>query len=712
MRKILLICGIAVAVVIVGGVIVLATLDVNQFRGKIQAELQQQLHRPVTLGNMSLGLFPLAIRASNVQIGETAAFPTGRPFATVKEIRVSAKLLPLLRKDVQVRSLELEQPAIELVDNAAAHQWNYSDLTGQPPASSSGTGSGGGGGGSSSMSLSSLEINDGSVAISDLGVPGSRTVYDHINVQLTDFGPGKVFHVKAAAQLPGAKADSVVLQGSGGPATNNGIPFNGHFSVTDAPAAAFARFTGAKLPVDGTLSGGADIRTTNAVTNVQGNLVLDHASVHGAAIGIPIKVDYKLANDLRSDVLDAQSARITAGSVVIDATGRLDNKQHTVNGTARTTNANVTDLLALARVLGATKANGSGTLSLNASFSGPQKGPLNYSGTASIPNARLTTGSSSGPTTIRNANVQFNGTNANISAEGLSSGGLALSNLKTTAAINKGVVTLSPLNAQIFGGSAAGVITVDTRPDPQALALNLKLDGIDANQLLSATTSVKNTLYGSLVATPNLKLRLYSGTDALARSMNGTLGLNLTKGRLAGVNIMNQLATIGKFVGYSVNPQNLTTIQKLSGDLAIVNGVASTKNLELQMDEGSLAATGSMNLADQTLNMKTTAVITSSVSQQAGGNRIGGFMQTALANSKGELVIPAIVTGSFAHPHFAPDVEQMAQMKLKNLLPTASSPGKALTNILGGSKAQPGSQQPVGNAVGDVLNSIFNKKKK
>ena len=84
--------------------------------------------------------------------------------------------------------------------------------------------------------------------------------------------------------------------------------------------------------------------------------------------------------------------------------------------------------------------------------------------------------------------------------------------------------------------------------------------------------------------------------------------------------------------------------------------------------------------------------------------------QTALANSKGELVIPATVTGSFAHPHFAPDVEQMAQMKLKNLLPTASAPGKALSNILGGAKAPGGSQQPIGNAVNNALNSLFNGK--
>jgi AsmA protein len=700
MRKTFLVGGIAIAVLIAGAFILLATLNVNQFRGTIQADLEQQLHRPVTLGNMSLGLFPLSIRASNVQIGETASFPTGKLFVTVREIRVRAELMPLLRKQVRVRSLELEQPSIELVDNAA-HQWNYSDLTGQSS----------GGGSSGSMTLSSLQINDGSVAVSDLGVPSSRAVYDHINLQLTDFAPGQVFHVKASAQLPGAKADSVVLEGSGGPAVNSGLPFNGRFSLTQAPVAALGRFSGMTLPVDGALSGGADIRTANAVTSIQGNLVLDHASVHGAAIGIPIRLDYNIADDSRSDVLEAQSARITAGSVVITSTARIDNKLHTINATAHTANANIAELLALARVLGAGNANGSGTLSLDATISGPLKGALNCSGNASIPDARITTGSSSGAVTIRNAKAQFNGSTANISADSLSSQGLVLTNLRTTAALNRGVVALSPVNAQIFGGSAAGPITIDTNPDPQALALNLQLDGVDANQLLSATTSVKNTIYGSLAASTNLKLRLYSASDAIARSMNGTLALNLTKGHLSGVNVMNELASIGKFVGYSVNPQNLTTIVKLSGDLGIINGVANTKNLQLQMEGGSLAAAGSINLADQSLNLKTTAVIDRPTSQKAGGNSVGGFMQTALANSNGELVIPAMVTGSFAHPHFAPDIEQMAQMRLKNLLPTASSPGKALTNILGGSKA-PANSQPIGNAVDNALDSLFNRKKK
>ncbi len=695
-RKILIAGGAVIAAIVIILGILLATLNVNQFRGTIETSLEQELHRSVAMGNMSLGLFPLAIRVNNVQIGENPGFATGRPFVAVNEIRVRCALLPLLRREVRVSSLELEKPSIELVRNAAG-QWNYSDLLGQQ--------SGGSGSGSSSLEISTLRIVDGSVTMADLSKPGSTAAYDHINVDLTDFAPGKTFHVKASAELPGAKADSFVLEGSG-------MPFNGHVSINGAPAAALAKFAGAGIPVDGVLSGSADVQSANSVTTAKGSLSLDRATVHGAPLGVPIRVDFDVASDSRADTTTVRSAKITAGSVVVTATARMNSKNDTVTASAETANANVTHLLALARALGAGNATGSGTLSFNVTASGPLKGELNYSGSATVPDARISSGQSSGPVTIHNASVRFNGSTAEIGAGNLSSGGLALTNLQTTAAFNKGVVTLSPLSAGVFGGTASGTISVDTRQDPQAMTANVKVAGADANQLLSATTSLKNTMYGSLSAATNLKLRLYSAAEAMTRSMNGSLGINLVNGRLGTVNTMNELASIGKFVGYSFNPQTSTVIRKLSGNLAITNGVAQTNNLEMQMEGGSLAAAGVINLVDQTLNLKVTAVVDRSTSQQAGGNRIGGFMQTALLNSGGELVIPATVTGTFAHPRFAPDLEQMAAMRLKRLLPTSAAPGKALLGLFGGGGNQQGQQPSVQNAVGGVLNSIFGGKKK
>ena len=46
----------------------------------------------------------------------------------------------------------------------------------------------------------------------------------------------------------------------------------------------------------------------------------------------------------------------------------------------------------------------------------------------------------------------------------------------------------------------------------------------------------------------------------MARSLNGTLNLQLANGRLAGVDILNQLAGVAKFLGYRQNSQAYTDI--------------------------------------------------------------------------------------------------------------------------------------------------------
>ena len=92
-------------------------------------------------------------------------------------------------------------------------------------------------------------------------------------------------------------------------------------------------------------------------------------------------------------------------------------------------------------------------------------------------------------------------------------------------------------------------------------------------------------------------------------------------------------------------------------------------------------------------------------------------MKTALANNQGELVIPALVTGTFSKPKFEPDVQQMAQMKLKGLIPNINNPASVagtLQNLLGGPKnptetpQQQAQQQQ--NPVQQIL-GLFGKKK-
>jgi hypothetical protein len=274
---------------------------------------------------------------------------------------------------------------------------------------------------------------------------------------------------------------------------------------------------------------------------------------------------------------------------------------------------------------------------------------------------------------------------------------------------------MNPVTADLYGGKEAGAVTVDLRPAQPVYTANLKTTKVDANKLLSSVSSLKQTLYGLLSANVNAS---FSSTtaEAIARSLNGRVAMDLNNGRLMNVDLLHELATVGKFLGNGIPnaPQGFTNIVQLTGNFDINNGIAQTNNLKAAIDGGTLAAAGTVNLASQALDMRLTAVLNKALSQRVGGTQIGGFMNTALANNNGELVMPVLVTGTFQHPQIAPDVQQIAQMKLHNLLPTTNNPGALTSGVLGkilGNKGQGsnGQQQSPGGALSGILGALGKK---
>ena len=190
------------------------------------------------------------------------------------------------------------------------------------------------------------------------------------------------------------------------------------------------------------------------------------------------------------------------------------------------------------------------------------------------------------------------------------------------------------------------------------------------------------------------------------------------------LDLPGELAKIGKFGG--VAPKGYTAVSQMSGTYNIHQGVAQTNDTKAALDIGTMAAEGTINLVSQALSMHVTAVLNKSFSQSVGGTGVGGYLNTALANKNGELVLPVLITGSMDHPTVAPDVQQIAKMKLNNLLPTAGgllngkggNLGGTLGGLLGGQQqpAKPGQpqkqQQQQANPLGDALNSILGGQKK
>jgi AsmA protein len=271
-----------------------------------------------------------------------------------------------------------------------------------------------------------------------------------------------------------------------------------------------------------------------------------------------------------------------------------------------------------------------------------------------------------------------------------------LTNVHSGVNLNHGVVQLNPLTGQAFGGQINGSITADLRHETSSFAVNAKLSGADANQLLTAVANMKDTLTGTLNATMNQTFSTPASGDVV-QTLNGPFALNLTNGKLMKIDLLNELGKIGKFGGGS---KGYTSISRMSGTFDVRNGVANTNDLKAALDVGTMAATGTINLVNEALGLHLTAVLDKAFSQSVGGTGVGGYLNTALGNKNGELVLPVIITGTMSHPVVAPDLQKIGEMKLNNILPSAAGliggkggAGGILGALLGAGQAQPGQQQ-------------------
>jgi len=288
---------------------------------------------------------------------------------------------------------------------------------------------------------------------------------------------------------------------------------------------------------------------------------------------------------------------------------------------------------------------------------------------------------------------------------------LKLNQVRSNVTLDHGLITLNPLTANLYNGQESGTVVINTQATPVTYNVNSHLQGVDANQLLSSISPVR-TLYGLLSANADAHFTTAAGAHNILPTLNGRVSLSLKDGKVANVDLLHHLSTIGQFEQTARAVEPFTQLNQLSGTFDIRNGVAQTNDLKAAMDAGSMAASGVVDLAREQLNLRLTAVLSSSYSQSVGGTGIGGFLNTALANTNGELVIPVLVTGTFQNPQFAPDLQRVADIKLKNVLPGMDNPGAFTKGILGQvlrrKPGQPGqSESPVPAPVPDSLKNLF-----
>jgi AsmA protein len=691
MRKIAIVIGIVAVVIVLAVGVLVATFNPNDYQATIQTKLEQQLNRKVTLGNMSLGLFPLRFRVANLAIAEDPKFNRSGTFVQTQELSVSVKLLPLLSKSVEVDSLTLEHPRVELIKNAEG-VWNFASLGEKTPTAAPSS--------SQQFSLGELAIDDGQIAITDLQDRRPRTVYDHINLKLTDFAPDSPFNLDASVHLPGPGSQEVSLKGKGGPlshANPASTPFRGTLDLKGVQIAGLQKFlqSPALVNTDGVLSGHTEISSQTGKLSANGQMNLDKPRLHGIEVGYPINADYDVSDDLTSDVLRISKGAIKLGPTPVSVTGTVNHKPTpaVLDVDLKAGDVSIAEIARLAAAAGIAFAPGTtvnGRINADIKAQGAADKPA-LNGTLGGRDIQISGKEIAKPVEVKAVNIAL--TPAEIHSDNFN-----VTSGATTATVQFGMKQYT---------SKSPVVDATVRAPQAALP-----------DLLAMAKAYGVTSLDKVSGAGNLSLDMHAtgpvqslSSDQIVKALNGTINLNFNNVRYAGVDVAHELTSLLGSGQAAQKDQGFTNILKMTGAILVKNGIAQTNNLQALLDIGNVGAVGTADLASQTLNMQVNAVLTKAFSQQVGSAGIGSFMNSALANSQGELVIPATVTGTFAKPRFAPDVQKMAQMKLKGLIPTGNNPLGSLLGGLSGQKGQPAAGQPQQNPVNQIM-GLFGSKKK
>jgi AsmA protein len=686
MRKVGIIAAVVVGVIVIGLGAFLALFNPNDYRGVIQSQLEQALGRKVQLGDMSLGIFPLRFRVKNISIADDPHFGSKRPFLQAAELAVSVKLFPLLSKKVEVDSLSLERPAGELIKNPQG-TWNFSTLGSNKPPS--------GGSTSGEVSLGELTVDDGMVAITDEQARKPRAAYDHINIALKDFSPTSAFSLKASAHLPGSGAEEISLEGKGGPLTKdpNLFPFKGSLDLKEVSIAGLEKFMqSAASGNDGSLSGHTTVANENGRAAAAGQVNIQNLKVKGTTVGFPVSLDYDLNHDLSASLLKINKSTLKLGSTPLFITGTVNGKPTPaqVDLNIKANDVSIAEAAKLASSAGiafgaGTTVNGRLTADLQARGAS-DKPALN--GVIKGRDLQISGKDIAQPVSVKAISLNLNPSEVRSDPFNVTSGGTTATSqfsLKQYTSENPSV------DASLRAPSAA-------LPDLLSMA---KAYGVTGLEKISGAGTLAVDLHA---AGP---VKSLSG-DEIMRTLNGTMNLNFNNVRYAGVDIAHQISSLGGFMKSGAADKGYTNILKLTGNILVKNGLAQTNNLQALLDIGNVGAVGTANLASQALNLNVTAVLNKAFSQQVGG----GNLTAALANPQGEIVVPAIVTGTLQNPKFSPDVEKLAKMRLKGLMPTSDNPLGGAAGILGGLSGQPATKGTQPQNPADQIIGLFGKKKK
>jgi len=231
---------------------------------------------------------------------------------------------------------------------------------------------------------------------------------------------------------------------------------------------------------------------------------------------------------------------------------------------------------------------------------------------------------------------------------------LRSSDVKISVSAKDGLVQVFPARANLYQGTYTGNIRVDVRGKQPRIALDEKVAGVQAEPLLKDMLGEAKVTGTADVA---LKLTAVGNRPpAIRKTLNGNARFAFTDGVIKGMDVLGEIRqAYGLLRGkpQAAGVSNQTEFSAVTGTATVTNGVLNNPDLVGKSPLLQVQGAGTANLVTQLLDYRINATLVDSL------------------EGKGELTgrpIPVQITGPFAKPKVSVDLQQVLKQEAKKQL--------------------------------------------
>jgi len=655
--------GALVALGLLAAIALLLFVDPNRYRGDIEKAAKEHSTRALTIrGKLELHVFPwLALGVHDVELSNRAGFGQ-QPFLTVQNASIGVKLLPLLSKRLEVSRVKLEGATVNLVSRGEQNNWQdlsedqgpeekpAKEPSGPPPA----------------ISIEGVDVSKTSVVYSD-----------EVKKSTTELGNLELHTGRLESSPARTALEKIELQGSylARPSTS-AATLKGTGSAVAASAAGATVPEVKPLAFSLTTSAVALDNTAHTLAPARIQLKVGDVAVEIAVAGEKMSTDRVVTGSLS---VPSTSARKFLQSLGIAPPVTRD--PGALSKFALQTNFRLTQkqlgLSALQLTLDDTLVKGTAgiedldtsalrfDLNVNAINIDRYRAPVPPEAPAASKRP-VNPPPAAPPTPLPLETLRKLDVNGTLHVASATFANLVFTDVVMPLVAKDGHVRLGPTQARMYGGTYNGDIVLDARPVQAQLSLNEHVHATDIGALVKAAVN-SSRLSGR--ADADVAVTGVGNTDdAIKRSLNGKIDVNVKQGALVGVDIVYELQRVNALLKRQVPAARTgtgparTNFNALQMNGGLDKGVLRIDDMRMDTDFLKVHGKGTLDTTTEAINYQLVAAVNKlpaasgpSTSAPAGG---GGL------DALGAVEVPLTITGTMSSPTVRPDIAALAKGKL------------------------------------------------